>query len=239
MIRFDWAQPYPSRRQPVLARNAVATSQPLAVQAGLAMLHRGGNAVDAALATAIALTVVEPVSNGVGSDLFAIVWDGRELCGLNASGRAPAAATAARYAGQAQVPQRGWDAVTIPGAVSGWAALSQRYGALPFADLFAPAIRYARDGYPVSPTVAAQWARAAAVLPHDLGFAEHFLPRGRAPGPAKPSPARRSRRRWRRSATPTVTRSIAAHWRQRWPTTRAPTARCTRARTSPRTPSTG
>ena len=89
MTRFDWAQPYPSRRQPVLARNAVATSQPLATQAGLAMLQRGGNAVDAALATAIALTVVEPVSNGVGSDLFAIVWDGRELCGLNASGRAP------------------------------------------------------------------------------------------------------------------------------------------------------
>ena len=185
MIPFDWAQPYPSRRQPILARNAVATSQPLAVQAGLAMLHRGGSAVDAAVATAIALTVVEPVSNGVGSDLFAIVWDGRELAGLNATGRAPAAASAARYAGLPQVPQRGWEAVTIPGAVSGWAALSQRYGALPFADLFAPAIRYARDGYPVSPTVAAQWARAAAVLPHDLGFAEHFLPRGRAPRPGE------------------------------------------------------
>ncbi len=185
MIRFDWAQPYPSRRQPVLARNAVATSQPLAVQAGLAMLHCGGNAVDAALATAIALTVVEPVSNGVGSDLFAIVWDGRELSGLNASGRAPAALTPARYAGQAHVPHRGWEPVTIPGAVSGWAALSQRFGALPFADLFEPAIRHARDGFPVSPTVAAQWARAAAVLPHDLGFAEHFLPRGRAPKPGE------------------------------------------------------
>jgi len=185
LIRFDWAQPYPSRRQPVFARNAVATSQPLAVQAGLAMLHRGGNAVDAAIAAAIALTVVEPVSNGVGSDLFAIVWDGRELSGLNASGRAPAAATPARYAGQPHVPHRGWEPVTIPGAVSGWAALSQRFGALPFADLFEPAIRHARDGFPVSPTVAAQWARAAAVLPHDLGFAEHFLPRGRAPMPGE------------------------------------------------------
>jgi gamma-glutamyltranspeptidase/glutathione hydrolase len=181
-MNLDWHLPYPSRRQPVFARNVVGTSQPLAVQAGVAMLQRGGNAVDAALATAIALTIVEPCSNGLGSDLFAIVWDGRELAGLNASGRAPAAVTPARYAGMTAMPQRGWDAVTIPGAVSGWAALSQRYGRLPFADLFAPAIRYARDGFPVSPIIAGKWALAATVMPHDLGFAEHFLPRGRAPG---------------------------------------------------------
>jgi len=181
MMKFDWNLPYPSRRQPILARNAVATSQPLAVQAGIAMLQRGGNAVDAALAAAIALTVVEPCSNGIGSDLFAILWDGRELIGLNASGRAPAAVTPQRYAGQEEIPPRSWEAVTIPGAVSAWAALSQRFGALPFADLFAPAIRYARDGYAVSPVVAGKWAAAEKVLPHDLGFAEHFLPRGRAP----------------------------------------------------------
>src|SRR5438105_9933434 len=84
---FDWSLPYASRRQPILARNVVATSQPLATQAGIAMLRAGGNAVDAALATAIALTLVEPCSNGVGSDLFAIVWDGGGLTGLNASGR--------------------------------------------------------------------------------------------------------------------------------------------------------
>src|ERR1700726_385451 len=89
--RFDWALPYPSRRQPIMARNVVATSNPLATQAGFAMLNPGGNAVDAALATAIALTICEPCSNGLGSDLFAIVWDGSELVGLNASGRAPAA----------------------------------------------------------------------------------------------------------------------------------------------------
>jgi gamma-glutamyltranspeptidase/glutathione hydrolase len=159
----------------------VATSQPLAVQAGIAMLQRGGNAVDAALAAAIALTVVEPCSNGLGSDLFAILWDGRELVGLNASGRAPAAVTPERYKGRTEIPPRSWEAVTIPGAVSGWAALSQRFGALPFGDLFVPAIRYARDGYPVSPVVAEKWALAATVLPHDLGFAEHFLLRGRAP----------------------------------------------------------
>ena len=185
MLNFDWAMPYPSRRQPILARNAVATSQPLATQAGIGMLQRGGNAVDAALATAIALTVVEPCSNGLGSDLFAFVWDGRALAGLNASGRAPAAVTPARYAGQSAMPQRGWEPVSIPGAVSGWAALSQRYGALPFADLFEPAIRYARHGYAVSPIVAEKWALAATVLPHDLGFAEHFLPRGRAPLPGE------------------------------------------------------
>ena len=177
---MDWTLPYPSRRQPVLARNVVSTSQPLATQAGLATLARGGNAVDAAIATAITLTVVEPVSNGIGSDLYAIVWDGRELVGLNASGRAPMAADPARYADGA-MPQRGWEAVTIPGAVSGWVALSRRYGRLPFADLFEPAIRYARDGWIVSPVISLQWRRAAGVLPHGYGWAEHFLPNGRTP----------------------------------------------------------
>src|SRR5262245_2443835 len=180
-MRFDWSTPYPSRRQPILARNIVATSQPLAVQAGIAMLTRGGNAMDAALATAITLTVVEPCSNGLGSDLFAILWDGRELVGLNASGRSPASATSTRHHGKAQVPQRGWEAVTIPGAVSGWVALSERYGRLPFADLFEPAIRHARDGFLVSPIVAAKWSLAVPIMPPGLGFAEPLLARGRAP----------------------------------------------------------
>src|SRR5437899_12274866 len=143
---FDWALPYPSRRQPIFARNAVATSQPLATQAGIAMLMRGGNAVDAALATSITLTVVEPCSNGIGSDLFAILWDGRQLVGLNASGRAPAAWSPARFTGRTAMPQRGWDTVTIPGAVSGWVALSERYGKLPFVDLLSPRILFVRDG---------------------------------------------------------------------------------------------
>jgi gamma-glutamyltranspeptidase/glutathione hydrolase len=178
---FSPAQPYPSRRQPLYARNVVSTSQPLAAQAGLSMLARGGNAVDAALATAIALTVVEPTTNGIGSDLFAIVWDGARLSGLNASGRSPRAWSPARFDGMAEMPTYGWDAVTIPGAVSGWVELSGRFGKLPFPDLFEPAIRYARDGFAVAPTIATLWQRAAGVLPHDLGFAEHFLPRGRAP----------------------------------------------------------
>jgi len=178
---FDWALPYPSRRQPIMARNVVATSQPLATQAGIAMLHAGGNAVDAALAMAIALTICEPCSNGLGSDLFAIVWDGSELVGLNASGRAPAAWSPARYAGQGVMPRAGWTTVTIPGAVSGWIALSKRFGKLPFADLFGPAIRYARDGYAVSPVVAEKWSKAVPILGDVPGFADHFLPRGRAP----------------------------------------------------------
>src|SRR5689334_21530427 len=148
MTPFDWSLPYPSRRQPLFARDVVSTSQPLATQAGMTMLARGGNAIDAALATAITLTVVEPCSNGIGSDLFAILWDGARLVGLNASGRAPAAWSRARFADRQQMPQRGWDSVTIPGAVSAWVALSKRYGKLAFEDLFEPAIRYARDGYP-------------------------------------------------------------------------------------------
>jgi gamma-glutamyltranspeptidase/glutathione hydrolase len=182
---FDWAPSYASRRSPVFARNIVSTSQPLATQAGIAALRAGGSAVDAALATAITLAVVEPCSNGIGSDLFAIVWDGRELVGLNASGRAPAAWTPERYKGQSGMPRAGWDTVTIPGAVSGWMALSKRFGKLPFADLFGAAIGYARDGYAVSPIVAEKWVKVIPILGKVPSFAEHFLPRGRAPYPGE------------------------------------------------------
>jgi len=182
---MDWSLPYPSRRQPICAANVVATSQPLATQAGIAMLTRGGSAMDAALATAITLTVVEPCSNGIGSDLFAIVWDGERLAGLNASGRAPAGWNRARFAGHEQMPQRGFDTVTIQGAVSGWVALSQRYGKLAFGDLFEPAIRYARDGYQVSPVVADKWRLAVPLMPQGLGWQDHFLIDGRAPKPGE------------------------------------------------------
>jgi gamma-glutamyltranspeptidase/glutathione hydrolase len=183
--RFDWSMPYASRRQPIFARQCVATSQPLATQAGIAMLARGGNAVDAALATAITLTVVEPCSNGIGSDLFAILWDGRGLVGLNASGRAPAAWSPARFRDLEEMPERGYDAVTIPGCVAGWVALSERFGKLPFADLFEPAIRHARDGFLVSPIISEKWHKAAPLMPEGLGWQEHFLPRGRAPLPGE------------------------------------------------------
>lgn len=170
-----------SRRMPVLARNVVATSQPLAAQAGLDVLRRGGNAVDAAIATAITLTVVEPTSNGIGSDAFAILWDGSQLHGLNASGRSPAALTPERFAGLSAMPSLGWDAVSVPGAVSAWVALSERFGALPFEALFERAIEYAEGGFPVSPITARAWSRAPARFAEYPDFQAAFLPDGRAP----------------------------------------------------------
>ncbi|MCV3270771.1 gamma-glutamyltransferase family protein [Roseobacter sinensis] len=173
--------PYPSRRSAVAADNIVATSHPLAAQAGLSMLARGGNAVDAALAAAITLTVVEPTGNGIGSDAFAILWDGAELHGLNASGRAPAGWTPDRFSHLDKMPFHGWESVTVPGAVSAWVALSDRFGRLPFEALFEPALRYAEEGFPVSPVIAALWQRAATQLADQPGFAETFMPKGRAP----------------------------------------------------------
>ena len=180
-MSISWTFDYPSRRMPVLAANVVATSQPLAAQAGLQMLARGGNAVDAAVATAITLAVVEPTSNGIGSDAFAMVWDGRELAGLNSSGRSPAAWHPQRFAGRTCMPPLGWDSVTVPGAVAGWAALSRRYGRLPFAELFEPAIAYARGGFVVSPVTAERWADAPARYRDFPDFIRTFLPGGRAP----------------------------------------------------------
>ncbi|MBX3708115.1 MAG: gamma-glutamyltransferase family protein [Pseudomonadales bacterium] len=175
-MEMHWEQPYASRRAPVCAANVVATSQPLAVQAGLEALRLGGNAVDAALAAAITLTVVEPNNTGLGSDAFCQVWDGTALTGLNASGRAPAAWTPERFAGRAVMPALGWDAVTVPGGVSAWVALSERFGRLPFARLFDRAIDYAANGFQVGPKTAYYWRRASETYRDFPGFAEHFLP---------------------------------------------------------------
>lgn len=173
--------PYPSQRMPVFAKNAIATSQPLAASAGLRMLLKGGNAVDAALAAAIALTVVEPVSCGIGSDAFALVWDGSRLHGFNGSGRSPHAWTHARFCDQEKMPSLGWDAVTVPGAVDAWANLSRRFGRLPFDSLFEPAVTYAHDGFLVSPIIAARWAEAKDLYRDFPDFCRTFLPKGRAP----------------------------------------------------------
>ncbi len=185
---FDWSAGYPSQRVPVFGRNVVSTSHPLAAQAGLRMLWKGGNAVDAAIAAAAAMTIVEPCSNGLGSDAFAILWDGTKLHGLNASGAAPQGWTPdyfrARCGDEARVPpKRGWDSVTVPGAVSAWVALSERFGSLSFADLLEPAIEIAERGYAVPWVVRQKWAMAAALpeLTDQPGFAEAFLPNGRAP----------------------------------------------------------
>ena len=145
------------------------------------MLAQGGNAVDAALATAITLTQVEPTGNGLGSDVFAIVWDGKQLHGLNASGRSPAAWNPEFFAKTGGIPERGWNTVTVPGAVGGWVELHARFGKLPFETLFEPAIRYARDGFVVSPIIGKLWGMAATELHVQPGFAEHFMPDGHAP----------------------------------------------------------
>jgi gamma-glutamyltranspeptidase/glutathione hydrolase len=185
---FNWGNPYPTRRTPVFARNIVATSQPLAAQAGLHLLRSGGNAVDAALAAAAVLTLVEPCSNGLGSDNFAIIWDpkAQQLQGMNSSGFAPAAWTPDHFRGRygddpARRPVRGWDSVTVPGAVAGWSLLARRFGTRSLADVLAPAIEYAERGFAVSPMVQEKWTLAAPVLKSYPGYAEHFLPGGRPP----------------------------------------------------------
>jgi len=185
-MQFNFDNPYRSTRLPVFARNVVATSHPLAAQAGLRMLAKGGNAVDAAIAAAAALTVTEPVSNGLGSDAFAILWDGQALHGLNASGRAPQGWTPQyfkrKYGDAATAPpKRGIDAVTVPGAVAAWVALSERFGRLPFADLLEPAIEMAERGYLLPVVVQQKWAAATPELCDLPGFAQAFLPWGRAP----------------------------------------------------------
>ena len=185
---FDWAASYATPRRPVFARNIVSTSHPLAAQAGLRIIATGGNAVDGAIAAAAVMTLVEPCSNGLGSDAFCILWDGSRLHGLNASGPAPAAWSPAYFARKHGAdartpPQRGWDSVTVPGAVSAWVALHERFGKLPFGDVLAPAIEIAERGYIVPPVVAEKWMLAAQVadLVSQPGFAQTFLPNGRAP----------------------------------------------------------
>jgi gamma-glutamyltranspeptidase/glutathione hydrolase len=165
--------PFPSRRLPVLARSGVvATSEPLAAQAGLRTLQRGGNAVDAAIATAAALTVVEPTCNGVGGDAFAMVWDGGDLHAINGSGRALSAHTPDLFAalGQERVPMRGWLPVTVPGAPAAWRDLHQRFGRLPFEVLFEPAVEYATEGFPVGPVTAMRWATSADIHAAEAGL---------------------------------------------------------------------
>lgn len=185
-MNFNYSNPYLNTRLPVFARNVVSTSHPLAAQAGLRILQQGGNAVDAAVATAAVMTLVEPVSNGLGSDAFCILWDGKKLHGLNASGSAPQAWTPdyfkKKYGADASTPpQRGIDSVTVPGAVGGWMALSERFGKLPFADLMAPAIEVAERGYLMPVVVQEKWAAATPLLQSQPGFAQAFLPWGRAP----------------------------------------------------------
>ena len=185
--------PYKAKRQVTYSKNGmVATSQPLAAEAGLAILKKGGNAVDAAIATAACLTVTEPTSNGIGSDAFALVWihDDKKLYGLNGSGPAPEALSIDVLKEKGiteEMPAFGWTPVTVPGTPAAWAELSRRFGKLPFKELFEPAIRHARNGYPLSPVLAFFWNNAAKRFKETLtseefsAWFETFAPGGEAP----------------------------------------------------------
>lgn len=178
--------PYPSQRRVMLGKQcAVATSQPLASLAGMEMFSAGGNAIDAAVAMAITLTVVEPTSNGIGGDACALVWDG-QIHGLNGSGKSPQHLSQDEFNAHAKNSRFGWQMVTVPGAVATWRELWNKWGKLPFEQLFAPAIRYAETGFPVSPVTALAWQQAQSYYlhldaPEYQPFQEVFFPQQRAP----------------------------------------------------------
>ena len=178
---LDWSLPYDARHPAVCGSMAVATSQPLAAQAGLEMLRRGGTAADAAVATAVAMTVLEPTTNGIGSDAFALGIFGNEVFGLNASGRSPANQPRSAFDDRTAMPRRGWLPVTVPGSVSGWVALWKKYGMLKFAELFEPAIEYARNGFLVAPRTADLWSRSYTAFSKNAEWKRVFAPLGRAP----------------------------------------------------------
>ena len=176
---------FASRSEVIAPHAMAATSQPLATQVALDMLKAGGSAVDAAIAANAALGLMEPTGNGIGGDLYAIVWDARneELVGLNASGRAPALMTLEyfRERGIDVIPSFGPLPVSVPGTVDGWFELHDRYGRLEMADILAPAIAYAREGFPVSEVIARYFVSNARRIGHYPGFADTYMPNGRVP----------------------------------------------------------
>lgn len=191
MITFDELyQPYRTARLPVYAKNGmVAASQPQAADCGRQMLEKGGNAVDAAIAAAAALTVVEPTSNGIGGDAFALVWMKEKLYGLNASGRSPREFTLEKLKekGLTDIPDHGFIPVTVPGAPGAWAELSEAFGVLPLEEVLAPAVKLAEEGFPVSAAVAKYWKRGVKLFNDTLKGPEFeewfrvFTKNGRAP----------------------------------------------------------
>jgi gamma-glutamyltranspeptidase/glutathione hydrolase len=173
-------------RSPVLATQAMAaTSQPLATQVALDVMRKGGNAVDAAIAANALLGLVEPTGNGIGGDLFAIVWDAKtkKLYGLNASGRSPKALSRQWFIDNnyEAIPSHGPLPVSVPGTVDGWFMLHERFGKMPMSDLLAPTIAYAEAGFPVSQLISYYWQRAVPILAKWPGFTDQFTLEGRAP----------------------------------------------------------
>lgn len=190
-MRFDpLYHKYSSKRNLIYAKNGmVAASHPLAAQAGIDIMKKGGNAIDAAVATAAALTVVEPTANGIGGDAFALVWTNGKLHGLNASGPSPKSLTYEKLKelGLDSMPVYGFTSVTVPGAPSAWAELSNKFGKLTLKEALEPAISFARDGHPIAPTVGRYWDRAYKIFSEKLKgeefnhWFETFAPNGRPP----------------------------------------------------------
>ncbi|MFQ5997283.1 MAG: gamma-glutamyltransferase, partial [Dehalococcoidales bacterium] len=181
---------FPSRRSAVMSnRGMVATSQPLAAQAGVSILQQGGNAVDAAIATAAALNVVEPMMTGLGGDVFVLVYlsQNQELKALNASGRAPYAASleTLQKLGYQKMPETGIHTVTIPGALDGWCALLDNYGTMSLSQVLAPAIELAEHGFPVTEVIAHRWQENRAKLQANASATRTYLPAGRVPEPGE------------------------------------------------------
>ncbi|MFC7061960.1 gamma-glutamyltransferase family protein [Halobacillus seohaensis] len=183
-------QPFASKRMTTIANNGmVATSQPLASQVGLDILKKGGNAIDAAIATAATLTVVEPTSNGIGGDAFALVWVKDQLYGLNGSGHSPSSISIdeLKSRGYDEIPKFGFVPVTVPGIPGSWAELSSRFGKLPLTEVLAPAIQYAEEGFPISPVLGKFWSAGVEKFKEVLKGEEFshwfdtFAPKGRAP----------------------------------------------------------
>ena len=182
--------PYASTRHTAFAKNGmVATSQPLAAQAGIEIMRKGGNAIDAAIATAAALTVVEPTSNGIGGDAFALVWVKNKLHGLNASGPAPTSLTIDKVTAQGHetMPIYGVTPITVPGVPAAWAELSKKFEKISLKECLEPAIRYAEEGYPLTPILGKYWKIAykkfsslCTTAEFDAWF-ETFAPDGKAP----------------------------------------------------------
>ncbi|GAA0853753.1 gamma-glutamyltransferase [Aliiglaciecola litoralis] len=178
-------EPFASRSEVIASNGMVATSQPLATQVGLDILKQGGNAIDAAIAANAMLGLVEPTGNGIGGDLFAIVWDAKtkQLYGLNASGRSPKSLTLAYFKeqGLSKIPSHGPLPVSVPGAVDGWFKLHERFGSVPMTTILAPTIDYAKKGFPVSELIAWYMNRSVPILSKYDGFKETYMPNGSTP----------------------------------------------------------
>lgn len=181
--------PTPGRSVITTRYGIVAASQPLAAMAGIQILEKGGNAIDAAIATNAVMGLMEPTSNGIGGDLFAIVYEAKtgKLYGLNSSGWSPQGLTPEFLAakGMKEMPQRGIDSATVPGAVAGWNAMRERFGSMPFSTLLAPAIFYAENGVPINEITAGLWSHSVKMLASHPNSAETFLINGEAPKPGQ------------------------------------------------------